>query len=98
MAGLTSLKSHVYLDTNVFVYALEGYEEFRLRLIKLFETLDHGELQAITSELTLAEVLVKPLLDRSQEREAAYHRALRSSVSLQVMPVTRDVLITAARL
>jgi len=98
MARVNILTGRVYLDTNVFVYALEGYEEFRSRLTTLFERIDRGELQALTSELTLAEVLVKPLLDRNKEREAVYHQVLRSSASLQVTPVTRDVLVAAARL
>lgn len=95
---MTTLTGRVYLDTNVFVYALEGYDEFRQVLTALFQRIDHGALQAITSELTLAEVLVKPLLDRSQERETAYHQVLRSSSTLQVVPITREVLVTAARL
>jgi hypothetical protein len=37
-------------------------------LTALFEALDRGELTAVTSELTLAEVLVKPLLDHHAER------------------------------
>jgi len=41
---------------------------------------------------------VKPFLDRSIERERAYLQILQPSASLQMVPVTRDVLITAARL
>ncbi|MDH4185893.1 MAG: PIN domain-containing protein [Nitrospira sp.] len=95
---MTTLTGCIYLDTNVFVYALEGYDEFRQVLTALFQRIDRGLLQAVTSELTLAEVLVKPLLDRNQERETAYHHILRSSSSLQVIPITREVLIAAARL
>jgi predicted nucleic acid-binding protein len=93
-----NLSGRIYLDTNIFVYALEGYEEFRPRLTTLFETIDRGSLRAVTSELTLAEVLVKPLLDRSRERESAYNQALRSSPALDIVPVTREVLVAAARL
>ncbi len=49
------------------MYALEGYPAFQPILTPLFETIDCGDIQAVTSELTLAEVLVKPLLDRSCE-------------------------------
>lgn len=97
MAHLT-LSGRVYLDTNIFIYALEGYPVFRTVLTTLFEALDRGELTAVTSELTLAEVLVKPLLDRHSERQAAYLQALQPSTSLQVIPVSREVLIAAARL
>lgn len=72
MASLTTLTGRLSLDTNIFIYALEGYPVLRPTLTQLFERIDHGAIQAVTSELTLAEVLVKPLLDRSREREAAY--------------------------
>ncbi len=62
MAHLT-LSGRVYLDTNIFIYALEGYPTFRAVLTTLFAALDRGDLVAVTSELTLAEALVKPLLD-----------------------------------
>lgn len=92
------LSGRLYLDTNIFIYALEGYSTFRAVLTSLFDALDRHELAAITTELTLAEVLVKPFLDRSIERERAYLQILQPSPSLQMVHVTRDVLITAARL
>lgn len=97
MAHLT-LSGRVYLDTNIFIYALEGYPVFRAVLTTLFQALDQGELTAVTSELTLAEVLVKPLLDHHAERQAAYLQALQPSTALQIVPVSRDILIAAARL
>ncbi|HSZ59707.1 MAG TPA: hypothetical protein VK797_28950 [Tepidisphaeraceae bacterium] len=53
----------VYLDANVFIYAVEGFAGVGAKLTTLFQRFDRGELQAVTSELTLAEVLVKPLRD-----------------------------------
>lgn len=97
MAGLV-LAGPVYLDTNIFIYALEGYPAFRSTLTALFEALDRHELLAVTSELTLAECLVKPLLDHHAEREAAYRQVLQSTASLLVVPVSRAVLIAAAHL
>ncbi len=97
MAGLT-LSGRVYLDTNIFIYALEGYPVFRAILTTVFDALDRHELSAVTSELTLAEVLVKPFLDRHTERQAAYLQVLQPSASLQVVSVSREVLLAAARL
>ena len=54
MARLT-LSGRVYLDTNIFIYALEGYPTFQTALIMLFDALDRQALSAVTSELTLAE-------------------------------------------
>ena len=63
--GLVSLCEGrlVYLDTNVFIYALEGYPAFAEPLAALFRGIDNGTCRAVTSELTLAEVLVKPIKD-----------------------------------
>lgn len=93
-----NLSGRVYLDTNIFIYAFEGYPVFRPVLTTLFESLDRRELTAVTSELTLAEALVKPLLDRHAERQAAYLQLLQPTASLQLVPVSRDILIAAARL
>lgn len=51
----------VYLDTNIFIYAVEqpGNMGHLAEFIQtLFTSIDRCEIQAITSELTLAETLV----------------------------------------
>ncbi|MGH2523054.1 MAG: type II toxin-antitoxin system VapC family toxin [Anaerolineales bacterium] len=88
----------IYLDTNIFIYALEGYPEFAPMLAELFEAIDRGEVLAVTSELTLAETLVKPFIDASAERQQAYQQFLQSSHGLTLVPISRAVLIEAARL
>ncbi len=76
----------VYLDTNIFIYALEGYPEFVDELNEFFESIDAGNLRAFTSELTLAEVLVRPLMDGNLEIQTIYQQALQSSDALEVVP------------
>ena len=39
----------IYLDTNVFIYALEGYPAYSPVLNKLFEQIDSGQVRAFTS-------------------------------------------------
>jgi len=90
------VSSPVYLDTNIFVYALEGFERFEPLLSDLFKQIQDGQLRAVTSELTLAEVLVKPLADGETEICAAYTAAVQDSGGLEVVPITREVLIEAA--
>ena len=69
---------------------------FEPLLIDLFKLIQEGQLRAVTSELTLAEVLVKPLADGKTEICTAYTAAVQDSASLEVMPVTREVLVEAA--
>jgi len=44
----------IYLDTNIFIYALEAYPEYVSALTSLFVAIDEGKIKAVTSELTLA--------------------------------------------
>ena len=52
-----------YLDVNLFIYALEGHPQYLSVVTDLFDAIDRGSLQAVTSELSLAEALVKPRAD-----------------------------------
>jgi predicted nucleic acid-binding protein len=97
MGSLNALTgSVVYLDANLFIYAIEGLPPFAVKLAPLFQRFDRGELHAVTSELTLAEVLVKPRRDQNTVLCDQYERMLRPSKSLTVAPVTRAVLVAAA--
>ncbi|MBC6453877.1 MAG: PIN domain-containing protein [Hormoscilla sp. SP5CHS1] len=80
------------------MYAVEGYPDLSEELTELFDSFDGGTLVAITSELTLAEVLVQPLMENNLEVEAAYREAVQSSAVLEVVPISRDILVEAARL
>ena len=53
----------VYLDSNVFIYAVEGMEPYQADLRNLFVQIASSKIIAVTSVLTLAEVLVKPFRD-----------------------------------
>jgi predicted nucleic acid-binding protein len=55
-------------------------------------------MQAVTSELTLAEVLVKPIRDGNSTARDTYDRMLRTKPFLSVLPINRDILVDAAGL
>jgi predicted nucleic acid-binding protein len=88
----------IYLDANVFIYALEGFPEFKGVLTELFLALDDNKVQAVTSELTLAEVLVKPLRENNFPLVVVYKQAVESGAGLSVISVGRSILIEAATL
>lgn len=97
MGLLESLEGdRIYLDPNVWIYALEGYSEFRSELTLLFEQMQAGTLTGITSELTLAELLVKPCRDQDLAQQARYKKAIANRQNFFIMPVLRDLLIDAA--
>ena len=90
--------SALYIDTNIFIYAFEGFPEYADKLRELFEAIDSGDVKAVTSELTLAELLVKPFMDANTQRQSFYRDTIQNSDLLSVCSVSRDILIDAARL
>jgi predicted nucleic acid-binding protein len=64
----------VYVDTNAFVYFLERHREFYDRVLPLFEAAAQGKLQLVTSELTIAEMLVQPYKMRRADIAATSRR------------------------
>lgn len=87
----------VYLDANVFVYAVEGFPEHQAFIDELFRSIDDGHVSAVTRKLTLAEVLIKPLESERHDVAAIYEELLRSSEHLNVVPIDRAILASAAR-
>ena len=87
-----------YLDTNIWIYTWEEYPTFVTDLRELFQSIDAGDLEAVTSELTLAEVLVKPARDGNLELQTLYRLAIQNIGGLHVAPVSREVLSEAAQL
>jgi len=87
-----SAASRLYLDANVFIYALEGEPAIFHPLQDLFALFKVKKAVAITSELTLAEVLPKASnIDRS-----SYLNLILWSGIFDLHPVSRDVLIETA--
>lgn len=90
-------RSRVYLDANVFIAAFEHGGAHSDHAWWLLEAVDRGTIVALTSEISLAEVLVKPLEIGAEAIAEAYNNMLVSGPGFEVLPVRRDILIEAAR-
>jgi len=88
----------LYLDTNVIIYFVEGHLKYRPLLELLFEAIDGNALGAVTSELSLAEVLVKPLIERNSDVVQVYTGLLSSGSHLSVASIDRATLVRSAEL
>jgi hypothetical protein len=53
--------SRVYLDANVLVYVIENIAGYAAKVRPVFDRLGRDDLLGFSSELTLAEALVKPI-------------------------------------
>ena len=87
----------VYLDSNVFIYAVEGFAGHRRFLEDLFREIEAGRIEAVTSELTIAEVLVKPFETGREDIADVYRELLETRGHLTLVPIDGAILIQAAR-
>lgn len=87
-----------YFDTNIFIYLIEEHEEYKEKIVSLIQSLDAIGCEIFTSEITLAECLVKPMQDNDTESQEVYENAIKQSDTLNVQSVSRNILIKAAQL
>jgi predicted nucleic acid-binding protein len=85
-------KVPVYVDANPFIYFIDGDETTARSLLAFFEFIKEKPNCAVTSELTLAEVLAKARPDARRN----YFNLIVWSNLFQLHPVTRDILIDTA--
>lgn len=95
---MTDAPTRIYLDANVLIGMVERVEDLTLGQLALLKELDAGTLLGVTSELSLAEVMVVPLARNDDELCRAYLGLLRPHGALDVVPVSRETLLEAARL
>jgi predicted nucleic acid-binding protein len=85
-------EGRIYLDANVFIYAIEGDADIADPLRKLFELLGGRRGTAVTSELTLAEVLA----GAADVHRRNYLDLIVWSRVFELYPVDRDILVETA--
>ena len=85
----------VYLDANVIIRFIESQDE---NLLFLFEQAAVGAVELVTSDFTLAEVLVAPLKTGDLQLASIYESFLAEDEFLAVAPVDRQVLRRSAEI
>jgi predicted nucleic acid-binding protein len=88
----------VYLDANGFIYSIERIDPYRALLDILWQTVSTGQITVVTSELTLLEVLVRPLKVGDATTATLFRTVLRYTPDVQMVPITQTVLEEAANL
>jgi predicted nucleic acid-binding protein len=81
-----------YIDANPFMYAIEGDDNVSRPIKEFFDLLREQPGIAVTSELTLAEVLPKATPDVRRN----YFNLIVWSRIFDLRPVTREILIETA--
>jgi predicted nucleic acid-binding protein len=89
---------HVLIDTGVWIYHFEQHAEFGAAATQVIESLENGKFRGVASELTLLELTARPLQLGRQDVADDYEILLSYFPNLELVPISRDILIQAAAL
>ncbi len=87
----------VYVDTAIFIYTVEAKPAYFTALQPLWQQFQIGDIELITSELTLMEILVTPLRNSDSNLVSDYEQLLTAS-EIRLLPINQSILKTAAHL
>ena len=88
----------VGIDTAIFIYFIEEHPRYLPAVEALFQALENGVLQGVTSGITLLETLIHPLRNRNTELAREYEAILIQSRNLNLIELTIPLLRFAAYL
>jgi predicted nucleic acid-binding protein len=88
----------VYVDTNTVIYRVEEVRPFIDVALPLWDALDAGTQEIVTSELSVLEVLVKPLQLQNTSLQELFLGALYHTPGLSRISISRQILETAAHI
>ena len=89
--------SKIYVDTVVLIYTLEVNTDYFSLLQPLWIKFQAQEIELISSELIMMEVLVLPLRNNNESLTSDYEQLLLNS-AMQLIPIDRYILRQAANL
>ncbi|MBW4593951.1 MAG: PIN domain-containing protein [Brasilonema angustatum HA4187-MV1] len=87
----------VYVDTSVLIYTIKGHPDYYSLLQPLWLKFQLGEIEIVSSEIIIMEVLVLPLRNVDTSLIADYEQLLFSS-KIQLIPIRKPVLRETANL
>ena len=86
------------LDTMCFIYHFEANPDYLPFTSTLFKLIERGEIEASTSTITLAEVLVKPFEQGNSAAVEDYRYALTNFPNLELREVSAEIATKAAQI
>ncbi len=88
----------VCIDTAPFIYFIEKHEKYLSLLKPLFSEINSGNIESITSTITLLEVLVHPLRTGNESLAEKYREVLLYSDGLTTFEILNEISEKAAEL
>ena len=92
------MTARVYLDTNIFIVTIETRGSMSQAGWNVLSAMDSGQFSGVTSEITLAELLPKPMVENDDTLQKSYEELLTDGSHFHVAPIDRTILLSAARL
>lgn len=89
--------ARVYIDTQIIIYTIEANLTYLNLLQPFWQQFQAGNIDIVTSELTLMEVLIFPLKHSNSALVNDYQKFLENS-DIQLTPIRRSILRNAAGL
>jgi predicted nucleic acid-binding protein len=88
----------VAVDTAIFIYLIEGHPRYLPAILPLFEAADRGDVELVTSAVTLLEVLVVPYREGDLALAERYEALLTRSRGVLLVELERNLIRAAAQL
>jgi predicted nucleic acid-binding protein len=96
--GLPTRDQQIGLDTNLFIYFLEDHPRYGAWCASLFDLIERGHNSAVTSTVTLLELLVQPYRDQKEELAQKIFALAGTYPQIEWAPVTLNLADRAAEL
>jgi predicted nucleic acid-binding protein len=90
--------SVIALDTSIWIYHFENHPDYLPVTTEILNAVEQGALRAVASELTILEIIVRPLKLELYDAADDYEILLSEFPNLALLPVTRSILRHAATL
>lgn len=96
----TFLKRHrrLAIDTSIFIYQLEADTRYLAHTDEIFEWIEKPGHTAVTSAITMTELLVQPYRDKDESRADQFFGLLTTYPNLEWIPSDLEVADVAARI
>jgi predicted nucleic acid-binding protein len=99
MGWVAFLQQHIVaLDTSPLIYYIETNPNYIHLVDPFFDAVDRGEIQVVTSTISLVEVLVHPLRQGNVSLAQQYQTLLSNTRGFSVMPVSPTIAQAAAHI
>jgi len=87
----------IALDTSVFIYQVEENPRYVALTDPIFKWLEPPDHQAVTSTITMTELLVQPYRDSSERRAKEFYALLSTYPNLEWIAPSLEIADIAAR-